>query len=194
MKFSKYLLAISIFMAVSVAWAGEAESEKKEKPYIYTTQTMNVTAEVEAVNHETREVTLRGPEGNTVSFVAGDDVRNLAQVSVGDIVTVEYLQSSTIEVIDNPGLEAGVGELAAAARAEEGEMPGGVVMDTVVVTATVEDINIEANTFKLKWADESVEEFVARNPENLKKADVGDLVVMTYTQAVAISVQHPTEE
>lgn len=194
MKFSKYLLAFSIFMSVSVAWAGEAESEKKEKPYIYTTQTMNVTAKVEAVNHETREVTLRGPEGNTVSFVAGDDVRNLAQVSEGDILAVEYLQSSTIEVFDNPGLEAGVGELAAAARAEEGEMPAGVVMDTIVVTATVEDINIEANTFKLKWADESVDEFVARNPENLKKADVGDLVVMTYTEAVAISVSHPTEE
>ena len=193
MKFSKYFLVLTLILAVSLAWAGEAESEKKEKPFIYASQSITLTAVVEAINHETREVTLRNPEGKEVSFVAGDEVRNLAQIEKGDIVAVEYIQSSTVEVFDNPGLEAGAGELVAAGRAEEGEMPGAAVLDAVVVTATVEDINIENNTFQLKWPDGSVGEYAARNPENLKRASVGDLVVMTHTEAIAITVEHPTD-
>ena len=44
----------------------------------------------------------------------------------------------------------GAGEIMAAGRSEKGEMPGMAAIDAMVVTATVEEINIEANTFKLK--------------------------------------------
>ena len=63
-----------------------------------------------------------------------------------------------------------------------------------MVTATVEEINLENNTFKLKGPSGEVQEYVARDPENLKKAEVGDLVVITYTAAVAISVEKTTGE
>jgi hypothetical protein len=57
------------------------------------------------------------------------------------------------------------------------------------VVYTVVDINLEANTFKLEGPDGTVEEFSARVPENLRRAEVGDLVVTTVTEAVAISVE-----
>ena len=63
-----------------------------------------------------------------------------------------------------------------------------------MITATVEEINLENNTFKLKGPSGEVQEYVARDPENLKKAEVGDLVVITYTEAVAISVEKTTGE
>ena len=53
---------------------------------------------------------------------------------------------------------------------------------------------MENGTFKLKGPSGEVKEYVARDPENLKKAVVGDLVVITYTEAVAISVQKTTGE
>ena len=62
-------------------------------------------------------------------------------------------------------------------------------MDATLVTATVEEINLEKNTFKLKGPDGKVSEYVARNPHNLKLAAVGDLVVISVTQAVAITVE-----
>jgi hypothetical protein len=64
----------------------------------------------------------------------------------------------------------------------------------MVVTATVEEINIELNTFKLKGPDGVINEYTARNPENLKRAAVGDLVVMTVTSAVAIVVEEKAPE
>jgi hypothetical protein len=62
------------------------------------------------------------------------------------------------------------------------------------VIATVEEINLEANTFKLKGPDGTVTEYLARNPDNLRRSEVGDLVIITVSEAVAISVEiGPTE-
>ena len=153
-----------------------------------------MNAVVEAINMETREVTLRGPQGNAVSMVVGEEARNLDQVEVGDIVSAEYVRSLSIEVLPGDGTEPGAGGLTAAARAEKGEMPAGVVMDTQVVTATVEAIDMEANTFKLKFPDGAVEQFTARDPKNLALAEVGDLVVITTTEALALRVDHASGE
>jgi hypothetical protein len=188
MKFSQYTAVAALLAAATLATAAD-EPAMSEKPFLYVSQSANITALVEAINHETREVTLRGPQGNAVSFVASDEARNLGQVSVGDIVSAEYVESLSIEVMANEGLEPDAGELSAMARTEKGEMPGFAVMDAQVVTATVEEINLEANTFKLKGPDGEINEYVARNPENLRRADVGDLVVITVTEAIAISVE-----
>ena len=187
------ILLVTLLLISSPAWAGE-KAAATDKLSMSATQTATISAAVEAINHETREVTLRGPEGNTVSFVASEEARNLDQVSVGDIVVAEYMESITVDVFANDGMEPGTGELVVTGRSEKGEMPGGAVMDTVVVTATVEDINIEANTFKLKGPDGKVKEYTARNPENLKKAEVGDLVVITFTEAIALSVKKTAAE
>ncbi len=189
----KLAFLAALLLITTPVWSGET-APATEKPSFHASQTAIVTAVVEAINHETREVTLRGPEGNVVSFVASEEARNLGQVGVGDIVMAEYEQSLSVEVFANDGSEAGAGELIAAGRSDEGEMPGVAVIDSSVVTATVEEINIENNTFKLKGPSGEIQEYVARDPENLKKAAVGDLVVITYTEAVALSVEKATEE
>ena len=186
-------LLAALLLSAAPCWSDES-APATDKPSLYTSQTVTVTAAVEAINHETREVTLRGPEGNTVSFVASEEARNLDQVSVGDIVMAEYQQSLSIKVFANDGSAPGSGEFSAAGRSEKGEMPGVAAIDAQVVTATVEEINLENNTFKLKGPSGEVQEYVARDPENLKKAAVGDLVVITYTQAIALSVEKTTGE
>lgn len=186
----KLLTLITALLCTQLAFADG--HEKEEKPSLSASRTMTMGATVEAIDHETREVTLKGPEGNMVTITASPDVRNLAQVEVGDLVLAEVYEEVTIEVFDNPeGIEPGAGEMAAAARAEEGAMPGGAVMDTVVITAVVEEINLEANTFKLRGPEGNVREFTARNPDNLRRAAVGDLVVITVTQAMGIIVERP---
>jgi len=171
-----------------------AEHHELDRPSFHASQSMMVNAVVEAINHETREVTLKRSDGEVISFVASEEARNLPQVSVGDVVNAEYVQSVSIEVVANEGYEPGQGEMEAIARTKEGEMPGMAAINTQVATATVEEINIEANTFKLKGVEGTVNEYVARNPENLKRAKVGDLVIMTVTNAVAITVEEVVTE
>ena len=193
MKTIKYVSIVASFLACTVAWAGE-DASMMDKPSFSASQSMVVSALVEAVDQETRVVTLRKSNGEAITFTAGDDVRNLAQVSVGDHLTAEYVETISIMVMAADGLEAEAAEVAAMARAEEGDMPGFAAMDAVVITATVEEINLEANTFKLKGPDGAINEYTARNPQNLERSAVGDLVVMTITSAVAIVVEEKPAE
>jgi hypothetical protein len=193
MRIIKTISIVASFVACTVAWAGE-EASTMDKPSFAASQSVLVSALVEAVDQETRVVTLRKSNGEAITFTAGDDVRNLAQVSVGDHLTAEYVETVSIVVMAADGLEPEAAEVAAMARAEEGDMPGFAAMDAVVITATVEEINLEMNTFKLKGPAGEINEYTARNPQNLKRSAVGDLVVMTITSAVAIVVEeHPTE-
>jgi hypothetical protein len=193
MRNIKFTSIVAFFMATSVAWAGD-DASMMDKPSIKASQSMVVSALVEAIDQETREVTLRKSNGEAITFTAGDDVRNLAQVSVGDHLVAEYVETVSIQVMAAEGLEANAAEASAMARAEEGEMPGFAAMDALVVTATVEEINLEMNTFKLKGPDGVISEYTARNPDNLRRSEVGDLVVMTVTSAVAIVVEEKPAE
>ncbi len=183
-------LSLAALLSLSVAAQANEANNTQEKPAIAASVSMEVTAVVEAINHETRAVSLKRTDGKIINFTAGDEARNLDQVKVGDIVNAEYVESVSIQVMaaDNP--EAAELALAAGARSEKGEMPGMATVATQISIATVEAINLEANTFKLKTADGEVNEYTARNPENLKHSAVGDIVVTTVTQGLAISVEH----
>lgn len=194
MKNIKYLLVAALTMSMTAAVAGSDEAEL-DRPSFAAQQTMVVTAVVEAIDHETRVVTVRKDDGEEITFTASEEARNLGQVSVGDVLVAEFVEKITVEVLPGDGLGPDGAEAAAMARTQEGEMPGVAAMDSTVVISTVEDINIEANTFKLKGPDGVVTEYVARNPENLKRSKVGDIVVITDTVAMAIMVEKaPTEE
>ena len=186
MKLKLILLVTALVFSLSLQ-AGD-EVAATEKPAISTTQTVKLTTVVDAIDREARTITLKGPEGNTRTIQAMEGSNNIDKIEVGDIVNVEYVQHMSLEVFANDGMEPGTGTMAAVARNKEGETPAGMVMETTITTATVEAINIEANTFKLKWPGGDIKEYEARNPENLKKADVGDLVVITYTEAIALSL------
>jgi hypothetical protein len=76
-----------------------ALAPKGEKPGAYVANTQTITAKVTAIDQKTRVVTLTGPEGNSVTFTAGPDVKRLAEVKQGDTVTVRYTEALAIDVV-----------------------------------------------------------------------------------------------
>ena len=188
MKPKSYPIAGALLIALLLPFVSQAgdEAPAGDKPSISATQTVKLTTIVENINLESRRITLRGPEGNSRTIIASEEAKNLDQIDIGDKVNVEYVQHMSIEVFANDGMEPGAGTMSATARNTEDEAPGAMMMETTVLTATVEEINIEANTFKLKWPDGAIKEYEAQDPENLKKAAVGDLVVTTFTEALAM--------
>jgi len=193
MKKIKYISIVALLLTATVVLAAN-EDAMMDRPSFSASQSMTISAVVEAIDHETRVVTLRKADGEAVTFTASDEVRNLDQVEVGDVLVAEYIESVSIDVMANEGMQADAAEVSAMARTKEGEMPGFAAMDATVVTATVEEINLEMNTFKLKGPDGTVNEYVARNPKNLKRAAVGDLVVITVTETLAITVEKQTAD
>ena len=59
-------------------------------------QTIKATATVTVIDYATREVTLKGPQGNAITVVAGPEVKKLEQVKVGDQVNLEYTEAFTV--------------------------------------------------------------------------------------------------
>jgi len=157
MKNIKYISTVALLLTATVVLAADEEA-MLDRPSFSASQSMTISAVVEAIDHETRVVTVRKPDGEALTFTASDEARNLDQVEVGDVLIAEYIESVSINVMANEGMEADAAEVSAMARTKEGEMPGFAAMDATVVTATVEEINLEMNTFKLKGLAITVEE------------------------------------
>lgn len=187
MKSRVFLLCLVLLLAplVPAGLLAADEATAAKKPSIAASQTINVVTVVEAVDYEAKTVTLKGPEGN-VQTIKAERTPNLEEVQVGDQVNIAYVRELSIEVFTNDGVAPGQGTMTASAVNTPDQAPGGMEMTTTVSTATVAEINLDANTFKLNMPGGSVQEFQAANPENLKLAAVGDLVVTTVTEAVAI--------
>lgn len=149
---------------------------------------ITLEATVTAINHETREVTLQDAEGESITIIAGDEVRNLAQVEVGDKLKVEYLQTIMIQVVAADEAAVGAQQIVAGDRAEPGEKPAGSAISETTVVAEIQAINKENQTVVLKGPQGNSQTVKVRNPDNLEKVAIGDKVKITYTEAMAISV------
>lgn len=188
----KYQLLIVSFFLVTLLFptfqASAQDSAAGEKPGIREAVATRIEATVEAIDQEKRRVTLKGPDGNSVKIEVDEQVKNLPQVEVGDRVIIEYIEAVSIQVFAPGEVEPGAAAVAAAESAKPGEKPAGVAMEAVTVVATIEAINKEEQAVTLKTAEGETKTVKARNPDNLDKVKVGDTVMITYTEAIGISV------
>jgi Cu/Ag efflux protein CusF len=144
---------------------------------------------VSAVDRQQRELTLRAPDGEELVVQAGDTIRNFDQLQPGDEVIVTYKEAVAWQVKSASEGAPGVSEQAEITRAKAGEKPGGTAGRTVSVTATITEIDLAKETVTLTGPRGRSETIRVRDPANLKKVKVGDLIDITYTEAVAIKVQ-----
>ena len=110
---------------------------------------------------------------------------------MGDEVTVSYYESLAYEVRKSGEVAPGATIAEAAGRAEPGDKPGAAGVRAVTVTATIAAIDKQAMTVTLKDADGELTTVKARDPQKLDRVAVGDIVDITYTEAVAVSVETP---
>ena len=186
------VVAAAVVFMVSLATGVFAQATKgaapAEQPRVVKERAAVMTATVQAIDLNTRIVTLKGPKGEVRDIKVGEEAVNLPQVKVGDLVTVKYYESLAIEVM-KPGAVSGAGEKQAIVRAKPGEMPGGMAARQSTVTATVTAIDKKKGTISLKGPEGKMVVAKAEDPRNLNKVKVGDELMITYTEALAISVE-----
>ena len=166
----------------------ETAAAPQEKPAMMEQVTSTMEATVTAINHETRQVTLLDSSGESVTFIAGEQVRNLAQVEVGDNLIMEYIEAIEIQVLAPDEAELGAGEISAATRAKPGEKPAGAAISETTLVVVIEAINKENETVTLKGPEGNSKTVKVRNPANLEKVAIGDKVMITYTESLAVVV------
>ena len=148
--------------------------------------TIEVTANITAIDKAARMVTLKGPK-RTVEIVAGDDVKNFDQLKVGDNVTVKFVEALTLELKKTtvkPDIKADV----AAVRATPGAKPGGAVGRQITIIAEVVMVDPENSIIALKGPQGRLVELPVQNKDQFKVVKKGDQVEVVYTEAVALAV------
>ena len=188
-KFLLIFLTGLVFISL-MACAGKEDSGKK--PGAVVSSIVTVEATVEAINYKSRMLTLRGPRGRVVTMHVDERARNFNQIKVNDKVEADYYESIALYVQKHDGSQPAAGEGTAVSLAPLGEKPGVTAVDTMVVKATVIEIDYDARTVVLSIPDgRHVTLTVDKDAPNFGKVRQGDQVITRYTQALAISVRKP---
>ncbi len=101
---AEYLEAVAIVVlpAGTSAASGETQAVKVAPPggmpAAAVVDTKQITATVEAIDYDKREVTLRGPGGDTRTIVVDPSVERLREVKVGDEVVVRHTEAVAVTV------------------------------------------------------------------------------------------------
>lgn len=148
----------------------------------------DVTATVTKIDQATREVTLKSETGEEYSFVAGDDVKNLSQVKVGDVVTATYAEAFVYEV-KKGGAVADLKTVVAGETAKPGMKPEGAIARQSTATVLITAIDRQAPSVTFKGPAGNTRTIKVMHPEKLEGVNVGDTVEITYTEALAIQVE-----
>ena len=150
-------------------------------------QTVNVQAKITKIDAKTREVTLKGPQGNELTVEAGPEVKNFSKLKVGDSVDVQYVESLVLELKKGGGMPVARTEDKKTASAKPGEAPGAAGARRVTVVGDVVNVDPAAKMVTVKGPKRTVDLHV-EDPAQLKMIAKGDQVQATYTAAAAISV------
>jgi hypothetical protein len=170
-----------------------AKADATSKPGVVVGSVVSLKATVEAVNAETREVTLKDDEGNTRVVVCGPEVRNFAQINVGDVVSAQYGQSVALYIKEEAG-EMDSKQADMLERAPLGAKPAATEVQVREVQAAVDYINYDTRLISLKGTDGKELSFIAGDEvKRFNEVKKGDQVTFDYTEGVAIDVQKSTE-
>ena len=155
---------------------------------------MEAEAEITAIDLKTRQVTLRGPGGNTFTLQSQDKAIALEDVKVGDSVVVTYiaameseLRAPTAEEIAAPWVE-----LDEEAVSEDATHPGIADMRIIRAVVTVEGMNRVSGTVTVKDSRGMVHIIGAVEPEKMEGVKIGETAVIVFAEAIALTLKHQT--
>ena len=188
----KLIVSIGVVVMTVIAWSAEAQTGSvmagSAPGKAGVAQTVKMTATITAIDEATRDVTLKGPQGNEITVTAGPEVKNFANMKVGDQVNAEYVEALTLELKKGGGQKMERTEQAGAMGAKAGALPAGAMGRQITVVADVVSVDPAKKTVTLRGPKRTVE-LVVNDPEQLKRVAKGDQVEATYTQAFAIAVE-----
>jgi len=190
---NKYKLAMAVVLSLfifSCKSATDTQMSERRAPR-EKMEIVKIEAEVKEIDLEGRFVTLEGPMGNLVTLKVGEEVKRLNEIKKGDIVQADYrtylfseFRNPTPEEEKNP-----IVVYADANIASEERPPGAAAGIVVRAVVTVEVINKEGKLVTIKGPKGKYLTLPVEDTSLLEDLEVGEVVILTYAEAVALSIQ-----
>jgi len=150
---------------------------------------VSATATVEAIDAKTRAITLKMPNGNSRTVIAGEEVRNFDKIKVGDKVNMKYAEAMTLELKKEGKAVVGRTQTTSLERAKPGDTPAAIAKRETTATVDVVNVDAQKKVVSVKTAKGEIIDLPIQDPEQLKLIKKGDQVQATYTEALALSLE-----
>lgn len=152
-----------------------------------TGKTQVITGTVEAIQKDTRIVTVKGPEGNYVDMEVPKDSMKFDNLKVGDKVTVRYYENLILR-LKAPG-EKDTDTATGAVTPSLGSKPGGTAAKQRTITAVIDAIDLKVPSISFKGPNGWAYTSRVADKKALAKVKVGDRIEMTWTTALMVSLE-----
>ena len=187
-------VAAVLMLAAQVARAQAPTAVPEMKPTgvpgkAEATRVVKISAAVTAVDKVARTVTLKHQDGQTETLSVGPQVKRLDEVAVGDTLVVEYQEGLALEFQLPSEKPVAPEALAVSGRAPKQEAPGGLVATGVRATVVVTAIDLANRMVVLQGPKGQYHQVKAGATIKLEGLKVGDKLIATYVQSVAIALE-----
>ena len=191
MKASFAVRITRIVFAGLLAAALPVSAADKAPQKASVSETVKMTATVKAVDYDNRLITLQGQDGKSLTVEASPEVKRLKEIKAGDTVVINYTQGIAAE-LKKAGAPSGVSVKEDVSRAKASEKPGISGQREVKATVTIDAVDLKNNIVTFTGPQGNVNIVAVQRPqmrEFIKTLKAGDKVDVTYTEAVAVSVE-----
>jgi len=187
----KLLVALAALLIVPAAYAqAPVEMKPTGTPGKATAmRTVHLTATVKAVDVPGRTITLQNKAGKAETFKAGPEIQRLEDIAVGDTVVIDYVQGLALEFQPPGSATVAPTAVATGGRADKSQPPGAAATAGVTATVTVTAIDSVKRLVSFEGPGGNVYTVKAGPKIHLEKLKVGDKLLATYVEALAVKLE-----
>jgi len=189
-----FLLTVILITVFTIPMYGQ--NRENTEPPREKRELVSMAGIVTNVVKETREITLKGADGELVTVIASDDVKRFDEIALGDVITFDYytylkaeFRAPTEEEIAEP-----LTLLVEAGKTPDGMDPGAAMGAIVKAIVTIEILNRpnmlatvrgpRGNYLTIQMEDEAL----------IKKLSIGQKIILTYAEAIAVALENKGAE
>jgi hypothetical protein len=139
------------------------------------------------VDLDKRTVTFRGARGGVATVDVPPESQNLDRVKPGDRFRVKYVESVAVGI--RKGGAPAEAETKEVRMAPKGGTPGGVVVQTRTRSVMVEAVDYTSRYVAVRGAGGQTMALKVADGIPLEQLSAGDRITVTFTQALALSME-----
>lgn len=150
-----------------------------------------VAATIQAINVETREVTLKGQQGNVFTLTADPEIKRLNEFRVGDEIVLDYSISMAADIRQPTPEELAkpYNVIEDTTKAGPDKKPGVEGYKIVEAVVTVEGLDRQTQTVTIKGPKGNYLAVKVKDPSTLDKLRLGDVALVVYSEAFALRIE-----
>jgi Cu/Ag efflux protein CusF len=173
-------------MSIVFAFAAASILAFAQKP-VSLGQVIETTAEIVAIDHDDRLITLEGEDGESDVIQAGPEVKRFDDLKVGDKVTFRYYES-LVTSIRKPG-DAPPNPSEPAIVRGTGPKPSATMSEQLNAAVTIKAVDPKVPSVTFQTDDGRTMSIKVADKKNIQGLKAGDRVDVTYTAALMITVK-----